>query len=243
MNQLLEDKIALVTGGGGGLGTAICLALAADGARIVAAGRDASKLDDTAGQVRGQGGLAATCPADITEVDTPGRLVTETLSHFGGIDILVNCAGVFVWKKFLDQTREDWETTMATNVGAPFFLTQEVARVMIEQGRGGAILNIVSIHGKLGDANLVSHCAAKFALVGLTQASAEALREYDIRVNGVSPGMIAADSASRRGTSLGEPVTQRDLATLAVFLVSDLARTITGTVVDAFGSTRAAIKT
>ncbi len=243
MTKLLENKTALVTGGGGGLGLAICQALATDGARIVAVGRDESKIESTVRQVREQGGHAEAISADITDPDAPERLVNETVSHFGGIDILVNCAGVFIWKKFLDQTREDWDTTVATNLSAPFFLTQQVARVMIEQGRGGSILNVVSIHGKMGDGNTVSQCAAKSGLVGLTQATAEALREHDIRVNGLSPGMIAADSGARRGASPREAVTQRDLATLTVFLVSDLARTVTGTVVDAFGGTRSVIKT
>ncbi len=243
MTKLLENKTALVTGGGGGLGLAICQALATDGARIVAVGRDESKIESTVRLVRELGGLAEAISADLTDSDAPERLVNETVSHFGGIDILVNCAGVFIWKKFLDQTREDWDTTVATNLSAPFFLTQQVARVMIEQGRGGSILNIVSIHGKMGDGNTVSHCAAKSGLVGLTKATAEALREHDIRVNGLSPGMIAADSGARRGASPREAVTQRDLATLTVFLVSDLARTVTGTVVDAFGGTRSVIKT
>ena len=243
MTKLLEDKTALVTGGGGGLGLAICQALATDGARIVAVGRDESKIESTVRLVRELGGLAEAISADLTDSDAPERIVNETVSHFGGIDILVNCAGVFIWKKFLDQTREDWDTTVATNLSAPFFLTQQVARVMIEQGRGGSILNIVSIHGKMGDGDTVSQCAAKSGLVGLTKATAEALREHDIRVNGLSPGMIAADSGARRGASPREAVTQRDLATLTVFLVSDLARTVTGTVVDAFGGTRSVIKT
>ncbi len=243
MTKLLENKTALVTGGGGGLGLAICQALATDGARIVAVGRDESKIESTVRLVREQGGLAEAISADLTDSDAPERLVNETVSHFGGIDILVNCAGVFIWKKFLDQTREDWDTTVATNLSAPFFLTQQVARVMIEQGRGGSILNIVSIHGKMGDGDTVSQCAAKSGLVGLTKATAEALREHDIRVNGLSPGMIAADSGARRGASPREAVTQRDLATLTVFLVSDLARTVTGTVVDAFGGTRSVTKT
>lgn len=243
MTKLLENRTALVTGGSGGLGGAICQALASDGARIVAVGRDASKLENTLRRVREHGALAAAIPADVTEPGAPERLVTETVSRFGGIDILVNCAGVFIWKKFLDQTREDWDATVATNLSAPFFLTQHAARAMIEQGRGGSILNIVSIHGKMGDANTVSQCAAKAGLVGLTQATAEALREHNIRVNGLSPGMIAADSAARRGASPREAITQRDLATLTVFLVSDLAATITGTVIDAFGGTRGVIKT
>ena len=98
MSKLLENKTALVTGGGGGLGVAICQALATDGARIVAVGRDGSKIESTVRQVREQGALAEAISADLSEPDAPERLVNETVSHFGGIDILVNCAGVFIWK-------------------------------------------------------------------------------------------------------------------------------------------------
>ena len=96
MAKLLDNKTALVTGGGGGLGGAICHALAIDGARIVAVGRSASKLENTVRQARERGALAVAIPADVTDPDAPERLVVETVAHFGGIDILVNCAGVFI---------------------------------------------------------------------------------------------------------------------------------------------------
>ncbi len=240
--KVLENKVAIVTGGGGGLGRAIAHSLAADGARVLVAGRDAGKLKETVELVGSVGGLAVACARDLLEPGGPRAAVDEALESFGGIDILVNCAGVFVWKKFLDQARDDWDRTIATNLSLPFFMTQEVARVLVEQERGGAILNIASIHGRLGDPNVVPHCASKFGLIGLTEATAEALRPHNIRVNAIAPGQIAPDSTHTRGESPQELVTQADLATLAVFLVSDLTRTITGTVVDANGSTRRLIK-
>jgi NAD(P)-dependent dehydrogenase (short-subunit alcohol dehydrogenase family) len=114
---------------------------------------------------------------------------------------------------------------------------------MIEQGRGGSIINITSIHGTVGDPNVVAHCASKFGLEGLTQASAEALREYDIRVNAIAPGAIEEDSGDRRGESPQRKVTQADVATLVVYLASDLGRSVTGATLQAFGSTRKVIKT
>ncbi len=242
MAKLLDGKVAIVTGGGGGLGSAICQALAIDGAKIVVVGRDEKKCEAALERVRSVDSEAVSCCVDLTQPESPDKVVAAATAAFGGIDILVNCAGVFVWKKMLDQTREDWDRTLGTNLSAPFFVTQSVARTMVEQERGGAILNITSIHGALGDASVVGHCASKFGLVGLTKAAAEALREHGIRVNAIAPGQIAPDSGDRRGASPQEPVTQCDIATLAVFLVSDLSRTLTGSVIDAWGNTRGVIK-
>ncbi|HLU48466.1 MAG TPA: SDR family oxidoreductase, partial [Planctomycetota bacterium] len=158
------------------------------------------------------------------------------------VDILVNAAGVFVWRKFLDVGAEEWHRTIDTNLSAPFFLTQEASRAMADQGRGGSIINITSIHGSIGDPHVVPHCAAKFGLVGLTKATAEALRAHHIRVNAIAPGAIEPDSASRRGETPNRKVTQADIATLVVYLASDLARTITGAVIDMYGSTHTVIR-
>src|SRR5204863_7093088 len=103
----------------------------------------------------------------------------------GGVDILVNNAGVFIWRKFLELTREDWDQTIATNLSAAFFLMQGVGRVMARQGQGGAIVNIGSIHSRVAEAEVAAHCAAKFGLLGLTQAAAAAFRDHDIRVNAI----------------------------------------------------------
>ena len=242
MNRLLEEKVAIVTGGGGGLGLAISSALAADGAKVLVVARSEENCTKVVGKIRERGGAADSLAADITASDAPAKVVAKAVSRFGRLDILVNCAGVFVWKKIFDLTQEDWTQTIATNLTAPFFLTQEAAKAMIEAGRGGAIINLTSIHGSVGDPNVVAQCASKFGLEGLTKAAAEALRDYDIRVNAVAPGSIEEDSVERRGGSPRSKVTQADIATLVVFLASDLARSVTGATVSAFGSTRTVIK-
>lgn len=243
MPKLLEDKVAIVTGGSQGLGKAAGTALAVDGARVLLVARREEELDAAAADIRAAGGEAETFPADLTRPEAAVEVVRAARERLGGVDALVNCAGVFLWQKFFDLAPEDWDRTLATNLSAPFLLTQEAARAMADRGRGGSIINIASIHGVIGDPNVVAHCASKFGLVGLTKACAEALREHDIRVNAIAPGAIDPASAERRGASPKHKVTQADIATLVVYLASDLARSITGSVIDMPGNTRAVIKT
>ncbi len=242
MSKLVEDKVAIVTGGSRGLGLAISQALAADGAQVLVVSRSEERGRSTVREIEQRGGIAGAFTGDITLPNTPAALVQEAVERFGRLDILVNCAGVFFWKKLLELTPQDWNETIATNLSAPFFLTQEAAKAMIAAGRGGSIINVTSIHGLLGDASVAAQCAAKFGLTGLTQASAEALREFDIRVNAVAPGSIEPDSGDRRSDSPKRKVTQADVATIVTFLASDLSRSITGATLDAFGSTRKVIK-
>jgi len=242
MNKLLQDKVAVVTGGGQGLGLAVSIALGIDGARVLLVSRSEERVRNAVAKVRDAGGLAAGHVADIMAPEAATAITEKVLAEFGGLDILVNSAGVFVWKKFLDLSLEDWQQTIATNLSAAFHLSQAAARVMIEQGRGGSVINMTSIHGAHGDPNVVAQCASKFGLVGLTRAMAEALREYDIRVNAVAPGSLEPESAGRRGESPRQKVTQADVANMTVYLASDLARSITGATIEIFGNTRTVIK-
>jgi NAD(P)-dependent dehydrogenase (short-subunit alcohol dehydrogenase family) len=242
MKRLLEDKVAIVTGGGRELGFAIASGLAIDGAKVLVVSRSEERARQAVAAIAGKGGVAAPCVEDVTLPAAAGRIVESAAARFGGLDILVNSAGVFVWKNFLDLASEDWDLTIATNLTAPFHLTREAARRMIDQGRGGSIINITSIHGALPEAQVVAQCASKFGLTGLTLATAEALREHDIRVNAIAPGSIEPETPEKRGDSPRRKVTQADVATLAVYLASDLARSITGATIQAYGNTRAVIK-
>ena len=170
------------------------------------------------------------------------QLVTRAIAEFGRLDIVVNNAGVFVWKPFLDLEVGDWSRTIDTNLSAACRLTQVAAKSMADQGTGGSIGNIASIHGLVGDGSVVPHCASKFGLIGLTKAAAEALRQHEIRVNAVAPGQIAPESASVRGTGPQDKVTQADIASMIVYLSSHLSKTVTGAVVEMNGATRSVIK-
>jgi NAD(P)-dependent dehydrogenase (short-subunit alcohol dehydrogenase family) len=246
MAKLLENKAAIVTGGSQGLGLAIATALGIDGARVLVVSRSEEKVRAAAEKVRHAGGEAAPLAADITRPGAAAAIVNAALSQFGRLDILVNSAGVLVWKKFFDLEADDWARTLATNLSAPFFLTQEAARAMAGGdtggGRGGSVVNIASIHSSFTDPHVVPQCASKTGLVGLTRACARALREFDIRVNAIAPGLIEPGSADRRGESPQRKVTQADVSTMAVYLSSDLARSISGAVIEMYGSTQSVIK-
>lgn len=242
MERLLENKAAIVTGGGRGLGLAISLALAGDGARVAVVSRSVRDCEAAVELIAARGASAVALPHDITAAGAPEAIIQETVARLGGVDILVNCAGVFFWKKLFDLTPEDWERTLATNLTAPFHMIRAAAKVMIDRGRGGSIINITSIHGAVADPNVVAHCASKFGLEGLTRATAESLREFNIRVNAIAPGSIEPDSAVRRGDSVTRRVTQADVATLAAFLASDYSKSLTGMTLPAYGSTRTVIK-
>jgi NAD(P)-dependent dehydrogenase (short-subunit alcohol dehydrogenase family) len=242
MKKLLDNKTAIVTGGGKELGFAIARGLAIDGAKVLVVSRSEESARQAVAKIEGVGGVAVPLVEDITTAGAADRIAAAAVERFGGIDILVNSAGVFVWKNLLDLTSDDWSQTIATNLSAGFFLTQAVAKVMIGQDRGGSIINITSIHGSEVDPNVIPHCASKFGLVGLTRATAEALRDHDIRVNAVAPGAIEPSSSERSGESPRQKVTQSDVANLVVYLASDLSRSVTGAVLNAYGSTRTVIK-
>src|SRR5262245_17929718 len=115
MTRLLDGKAAIVTGGGRGLGLAIAHALAADGASVLLTSRDEARLKAAAAAIEAQGGRASCLQCDIMDPESPSRIVGEAAARFHRLDVLVNSAGVFIWKKLLEQTREDWQRTIATN--------------------------------------------------------------------------------------------------------------------------------
>jgi NAD(P)-dependent dehydrogenase (short-subunit alcohol dehydrogenase family) len=242
MPRLLEEKVAIVAGGSRDLGLAIAMALGTDGAKVLVVSRHDVRVREAAAKVRECGTEAESFVTDVTAPSAAQGVVDAALKRFGRVDILVNNAGFFVWKPILDLLAEDWERTLATNLSAPFFLLQAAARVMAEQENGGSIVNVASVHSSMPDPNVVAQCASKYGLVGLTEAAAEALRDYNVRVNAVAPGSIEPGSALRRGEGPARKVTQADVASLVVYLASHLAASITGAVINVFGSTSRTIR-
>ena len=185
----LKDKVAIITGGGRGIGRAIATAYAAEGARVVIASRSTAQLDEVATEITAQGGEILTVPTDVRIRVEVENLVRQTVDRFSRIDILVNNAGVNPRGLFLDSTDEEWELGWQINVMGVVYCCRAVLPIMQQQGSGN-IINVGSGMGQVGHANLSVYCASKAALHGLTQAIAEEVWEDGIIANVLIPGPV-----------------------------------------------------
>ena len=246
----LNDKVALVTGAARGMGRAIAIRLANEGARVVATDINGRMVEQTTIDIRELGHDAIAVEADIGDVEDIDRVVVEALNAFGRIDILVNNAGVTRHADIMDLTVEDWDRIHRVNARGAFFCLQRAAREMIDSGRGGRIINIASIAGKgySGTSN-AAYAASKGAVLAMTQIAAHQLGGYDINVNAICPGRTltemsrttAVQRSQDLGISLDELEEQRnaiipigranepeDIAEMAAFLAGPGSRNITG---------------
>ena len=183
----LKDKVAVVTGGAGGIGAAIGRRYAAEGARVVVADRSGEQGKTLAAEV-GNGAFAV--PLDVTSRASIDVMVETVVKTAGGIDILVNNAAVFDLAPILEITEESYDRVFAVNVKGLLFALQAVARQMVTQGRGGKIVNLASQAGRRGEALVGVYCASKAAVISLTQSAGLGLIEHKINVNGIAPGVI-----------------------------------------------------
>jgi len=245
----LSDRIAVVTGGGQGIGKAIALGLAEGGADVAVVDIDAKAAQATAAEASAKGRRSVGLEADIGDVASIDRMTRAIMETFGRIDVLVNNAGVTRRAYIMDLTESDWDRIMRVNGKGVFFCLQRVAREMIPR-RSGAIVNIASIAGKgyVGTSNAI-YAASKGAVIGLTRIAALQLARHNINVNAVCPGTtvtalsednlrarareegVSVEDMQRRRNSaipLGRPNEPEDVAALAVFLASPGARNITG---------------
>ncbi len=246
----LKDQVALVTGAGQGMGRAISIRLAKEGANVVVADIDGKIADDTSITIRELGYQAISVEADIGDLNDIDRVVKETLNAFDRIDILVNNAGITRHANIMDLTVEDWDRIHRVNARGTFFCLQRVARELIKGGQGGRIINIASIAGKgySGTSN-AAYAASKGAVLAMTQIAAHQLGMYDINVNAICPGITRTSMSQatmiQRSESLGIPMDElekqrnaiipigranepEDIADMAVFLAGPGSRNITG---------------
>jgi len=248
MSQLdifsLDGRVALVPGGGGGIGSALAEALASAGARVAVAGRTRDTCEATIERVHAAGSEGLAITADVTSEPDCERMVRETLDRFGQIDILVNAVGGGAGKVLHPAEaypRSDWDWIMELNVRSTVLPTQAVARAMIERGRGGRILNISSVRANLGiNAGYSAYVAAKGAISSLTRQWATEWARYGIHVNAIMPTFVDTpqvatlleDPAFKAGIvsriPLGRVGETRDLVGPAIFLCSDAASFVTG---------------
>jgi NAD(P)-dependent dehydrogenase (short-subunit alcohol dehydrogenase family) len=244
VHMRLRDKVAIVTGAGNGIGKATALLFADEGAKVVVADCDAAGGERTAADIERQGHPALFVRADISKETDAERLVCDTASAFGGIDILVNNAAIFVLKGF-DATVPEWQQSLAVNVIGTVLVTKYVIDSMKRRG-GGAVVNLASISSWIAQSNMFAYSATKAAVLQLTRNMAMDLAPWAIRVNCVCPGTIATAAVLRyiedRGITLeqlnaeegaktllkriGQP---EEVARAILFLASDEASYITGT--------------
>lgn len=236
----MSRPVALVTGAGRGIGRAIALAFAAQGYAVGVNDIDAATAQTVAAALAYQGGASLALPGDVADPPTVARLVAETVDAFGGLDAMVNNAGIEPRASILDMDPAEWDEVQAVNLRGVFLGTQAAGRVMRVTGRG-SIVNISSIAGKATPLPLRSaYAASKAGVVGFTKEAAREFAAYGVRVNAVCPGVIATEMTAHArsdpaqlaawlaGIPLGRLGEPEDVAHLVIFLCSNAAAYITG---------------
>ena len=233
----LENKIALVTGAARGIGQAIALQLAADGADLALCDVKAEWLADTLSKVNALGRRAEGYAMDVANAAAVGEAVAKVLADFGRIDVLVNNAGITRDTLLIRMTEEDWDAVLDINLKGAFLTTKAVVKSMMKQ-RSGAIVNIASVVGIMGNPGQANYTASKAGLIALTKTTAKEMGSRNIRVNAVAPGFIHTAMTDKLSDPvkdamlkmvplgrLGEP---EDVAKAVAFLASDNAAYVNG---------------
>jgi glucose 1-dehydrogenase len=236
----LKDKVSIITGATKGIGLACAEEFAKEGSKVVLSGRTESLGEEAAERIRAGGGDAEFVRCDISQNAQIQNLVKITLEKYGRIDVVVNNAGVNHSANFFDISEEDWDWVMSVDLKGTFLLSQAAAKVMVDQGIQGVIINMSSVMAVMALADQVPYCAAKGGVNQLTKAMAIALGEYGIRVNAIGPGPVLTDLMKRvvhnkekeaellSRLPLGRIAECREIATVAVFMASDDSSFFTG---------------
>lgn len=240
----LKDKVVIITGASKGLGVAMAKVCAAAGARVVCAARSLDRLQQVATEISAAGGVAIPVQCDMADMADLRGLVATAVTRFGAVHGLINNAGVNFVKPFVDVTEAEWDQVLGIDLKGSFFLSQLCARQMLQQGGGGSIVQIASVHTHASLAGASPYDAAKHGMVGFSKAAAVELARHGIRVNILSPGLcrteiwkdIVAAAPSeqacldywRANIPAGRLIEPEEVARCCVFLLSEDASCITG---------------
>ena len=243
--MLLDGKTALVTGASRGIGRAIALCLAAEGARVaINYAGNVKAAEEVKASVEAAGGTAILCQADIADSSAVEAMVANVVKEFGTIDILVNNAGITRDALLMRMKDEDFAKVLDTNLKGVFYCTKAVSKLMMKK-RSGRIVNMASVVGLVGNAGQTNYAAAKAGVIGFSKSAAKELASRGITVNVVAPGFIGTDMTAGLPESvkekmltdipLGRMGEAEDVANAVLFLTSDQASYITGQVVNVDG--------
>jgi NAD(P)-dependent dehydrogenase (short-subunit alcohol dehydrogenase family) len=236
----LKGKVAIVTGSTKGIGRAIAIGYAEEGATVIVCGRSEDLAKNLAEELTQKGKKAIAMKLDVTSHDSINQVVNQVMKQFSRIDILVNNAGISpIWKRAEDTSKEDWEQIIATNLTGAFLCAQAVGKVMIKQ-KSGKIINMTSVGGKVALPRLVAYCASKAGIISLTQVLAAEWAQHNILVNAIGPSYVETEfTAGLRGNqAIYEDLKNKNLLKrfarpeevvgAAIFLASDESNYITG---------------
>jgi len=240
----LTGKVAIVTGGGKGIGKSIAIGLAQHGANVVLCSRSQGELEQVARKIRKIGQKALPIVLDMTQISQFDGLVKETKKVFKRVDILVNNAGALLVGPALEVDEKSWDLVMDTNAKGAFFLAQKVGQVMIRQGWGGSIINVTSEVVQKVEVNIGAYCPSKAALYSITKVLAREWGKFKIRVNSLAPCFVNTVlnqplfaqkkefyEPKLKGVPLGRHSEPEDLVGAAVFLASDASSYVSGTTI------------
>ncbi len=241
---MVQDKVALVTGASRGIGRSISLALAAQGAKIVAVDIDLKSTEGFVAELIASGAEAVAVQGNVTVSADVDNMVKAAKEAFDRVDILVNNAGITRDGLLLRMKDEDWDAVLDVNLKGAFLCTRAVAKLMSKQ-RSGRIINIASVVGQMGNAGQANYCASKAGLMGLTRSNARELAKRNVTVNAVAPGFIATDMTDALPEQVRQDLAAQiplerlgsadDIANAVLFLASEQSGYITGQVIGVNG--------
>jgi len=250
MSGRVSGRVVVVTGGAGGIGAAACHAIAAEGGRVVVADLDGDRAHAVAAAIGADGGEATSVAVDVTDRASVRAMIHSAVDAFGELNVIFNNAGMNRPRGFMDVDEENFDQILRVNTWGVIVCTQEAAKQMIGQGRGGKIVNTGSIASRQGFWDFVPYCVAKFGVLAVTQATARGLVEHGITVNAFAPGVVdtpmwtglnediraiheqSGETDPMRefatGTLVGRPAAPEELAPFLVYLASPESDYMTG---------------